>query len=154
MYNVKTLMISAIVICVLILGGLYYSDRRSQSAYAEWAQEQNRILNESQKAAEAENPKRVRSDSAAEAQETEASETSPASGESDDEEAKAAETRKYHTTAGVNVRSSASPDGEKIGVLEKGDVLEDPTAEGDWFRIRYKGKEGYVSARYVSDEEE
>ena len=66
----------------------------------------------------------------------------------------AAQPRKYTTTAGVNVRSSASPDGEKLGVLEEGTVLEEPRAEGDWIRFRYKGKDGYVSAKYVSVEEE
>ena len=153
MYNIKALMISAIAVCILILGGLYYSDRRSQSAYAVWAQEQNRILNESQRAAEAELEKKSSSD-AARAKETGASETSPAAGESDVEETQAAQTRKYTTTAGVNVRSSASLEGEKLGVLEKGDVLEEAQAEGEWIRFRYRGRTGYVSAQYVSVEEE
>ena len=146
-------MISAIVVCILILGGLYYSDRRSQNAYAVWAQEQNRALNESQKAAEAEIAKKAPSDNAS-AKETEASETSLAAGGNGAEETQAARPRKYTTTAGVNVRSSASPDGEKLGVLEEGTVLEEARAEGGWIRFRYKGKDGYVSAKYVSVEEE
>ena len=152
MYNLKTLMISAIIVCILILGGFHYSDRRSQSAYAVWAQEQNRILNGSQRAAEAEVSKKAASDSKS-AQETEASETSPAAEESDAEETQPVQIWKYTTTAGVNVRDSASPDGERIGVLEKGTVLEEAQAEGDWIHFRYNGKDGYVSANYVSAEE-
>ena len=54
MNNIKAAMISAIVVCMLILGVLYYSDVRDQRAYRAWAQEQNQILNESRRAAEAE----------------------------------------------------------------------------------------------------
>ena len=146
-------MISAIAVCILILGGLYYSDRRSQSAYATWAQEQNRILNESQVAAEAARPKKPHSDKKKE-KETKAAETSPASRENKTEETSAAKTLKYTTSAGVNVRDSASQTGEKLGVLEKGTVLEEARAEGSWIRFRYRGKDGYVSAQYVSVEEE
>ena len=158
MYNLKALMIAAIVVCILILGGFHYSERRSQNAYAVWAQEQNRILNESQKAAEAEGAKKALSDNKKE-QESEASETSPASEETVAEETAAeeilaAQKSKYVTSAGVNVRDAASPTGEKIGVLEEDTVLEEAREEGEWIRFRYKGKDGYVSARYVSVEEE
>ena len=153
MYNLKALMISAIVVCILILGGFHYSERRSQNAYAVWAQEQNRILNESQKAAEAEGSKKALSDNKKE-QESEASGTSPAAEETAAEETLAAQKSKYVTSAGVNVRDSASPTGEKIGVLEEDTVLEEAQEEGEWIRFRYKGKDGYVSARYVSVEEE
>ena len=166
MYNVKALMISAIVACILILGGFHYSDRRSQSAYAVWAQEQNRVLNESQKAAEAARPKKEKkeekkdkkdkksSSDSKKAQESEASETTPAAEETAADETPAAQNLKYVASAGVNVRDSASLTGEKIGVLEKGAVLEEARKEGEWIRFRYKGKDGYVSADYVSVEEE
>ena len=153
MHSIKPFMISAIAFCSLILGGLYYSDRRSQSAYATWAQEQNRVLNESQKAEEAERPKPPRPEKG-QAQETKAAETSPASGEKETERTSASQTLKYTTSAGVNVSGSASQTGEKLGVLESGTVLEEARKEGEWIRFRYRGRDGYVSARYVSVEEE
>lgn len=152
MYSIKAVMISAIVACILLLGGMYYSDRRSQNAYAVWAHEQNRILNESQKAAEAEIAKKAPSDNA-KVQDVKTDETSPAAGENGAEETQAAQIRKYTTTAGVNVRGSASPDGEKLGVLEEGTVLEEAQAEGGWIRFKYRGRDGYVSARYAAVEE-
>ena len=169
MYNTKALMISAIIACILILGGFHYSDRRSQSAYAVWAQEQNRVLNESQKAAEAARPKKEKKEEKKDkkekkekksssdnkkAQESKASETTPAAEETAADETPAAQNLKYVASAGVNVRDSASLTGEKIGVLEKGAVLEEARKEGEWIRFRYKGKDGYVSADYVSVEEE
>ena len=153
MYSIKAVMISAIAVCVLILGGMSYSDRRAQSSYAKWAQEQNRILMESQRAAEAENVKRARPEKPKK-KDTKADETSTAAAENDVKETSAVQSLKYTTSAGVNVRRSASQTGEKIGTLEKGTVLEEAQAEGDWIRFRYRGGNGYVSAQYVSAEEE
>ena len=155
MYSIKAVMISAIAVCVLILGGMSYSDRRAQSSYAKWAQEQNRILMESQRAAEAGNVKKARPEKPKK-KDTKADETSTAAAENDAKETAAVQSLKYTytTSAGVNVRRSASQTGEKIGTLEKGTVLEEAQAEGDWIRFRYRGGNGYVSAQYVSVEEE
>ena len=71
MYNIKAAMISAIVVCMLILGGLYYQDMRDQRAYRAWAQEQNRILNEAQLAAEAQTAKTAEVKKASKAAEAE-----------------------------------------------------------------------------------
>ena len=186
MNNIKAAMISAIVVCMLILGVLYYSDVRDQRAYRAWAQEQNQILNESRRAAEAEAAKAreiAKAEKAAEAGKAEKAEidrkaaaTSEAAeaatpGDAKREEADAAETSssfegndtdgtraersmKYTTTDRLRVRNAASLSGAGIGVLDEGTVLEEPRPEGDWIRIRYKGGEGYVSAEYVSVEDE
>ena len=57
----------------------------------------------------------------------------------------------YVTASSLYVRSA--PDGEKIGSLFQGDVVEIIAIEGDWCRIRYDGGEAYIHKvfRYIYD---
>ncbi len=53
----------------------------------------------------------------------------------------------YVTATSLYVRSA--PDGEKIGSLFQGDVVDVLGIEGDWCRIAYNGGEAYVHKDYV-----
>ena len=54
----------------------------------------------------------------------------------------------------VNVRSGASTDYEQIGSLNANQkVTVTGQADTGWYRIEYNGKEGYVSDKYLSDQE-
>ena len=58
----------------------------------------------------------------------------------------------YVTASSLYVR--ATPDGEKIGSLFQGDVVEVLGVEGDWCRIRYDGGEAYIHKDYVGSKQE
>lgn len=58
----------------------------------------------------------------------------------------------YVTASSLYVRSA--PDGEKIGSLFQGDVVEIIAIEGDWCRIRYDGGEAYIHKDYVGTKED
>lgn len=49
----------------------------------------------------------------------------------------------------VNLRTSVSKKGRVIGRLNKGDTVEIIEEGKEWIRVRAKGKEGYVKAKYV-----
>ncbi|MBR1854029.1 MAG: SH3 domain-containing protein [Lachnospiraceae bacterium] len=49
----------------------------------------------------------------------------------------------------INVRAAASETAEKLGVLAGGDTAELIADEGDWCKIKYGGKVGYVKGEYV-----
>lgn len=49
----------------------------------------------------------------------------------------------------INVRASASEKAEKLGVLAGGDTADLIAVEGDWCKIKYNGKTGYVKSEYV-----
>ncbi|MBQ8118149.1 MAG: SH3 domain-containing protein [Lachnospiraceae bacterium] len=49
----------------------------------------------------------------------------------------------------INVRAAASETAEKLGVLAGGDTAELIADEGDWCKIKYSGKVGYVKGEYV-----
>lgn len=50
----------------------------------------------------------------------------------------------------VNVRASASTDGEKLGLVYVGEKLEVVMKQADgWTKVKYKGKTGYVKSEYV-----
>ena len=55
-----------------------------------------------------------------------------------------------YTNDGVNLRSEASTDSSDnvVTTIEKGEVLSN---EGDWTRIKYNGKTGYVATRFLSE---
>lgn len=59
----------------------------------------------------------------------------------------------YISGTGVNVRSMASTQGEVVEVLNTNAEVTVIEQEGDWYKIRYGSIEGYVIARYVSDNE-
>lgn len=50
----------------------------------------------------------------------------------------------------VNVRASASENGEKLGVIYQGEKLELVMQQADgWCKVKYKGKTGYVKTEFV-----
>ncbi len=63
-----------------------------------------------------------------------------------------ADTYKYKlkTTENLNVRSKAGMDSKVYGVLKKGKVVySSKFVNGFWYRIKFKGKTGYISSTYV-----
>lgn len=60
---------------------------------------------------------------------------------------------KYKTTAALNMRKGASTKYKKITTLKKGAVVtatyKKTVSNKKWFKVKYKGKSGWVSASYV-----
>ena len=58
-----------------------------------------------------------------------------------------------YTNDGVNLRSEASTDSSDnvVTTIEKGEKVEVLSNEGDWTRIKYNGKTGYVATRFLSE---
>ncbi|MBR1478049.1 MAG: SH3 domain-containing protein [Lachnospiraceae bacterium] len=56
---------------------------------------------------------------------------------------------KVKATTNVNVRSTASETGEKIGILTAGDVVDYVAVEGDWTKIKYNSRLGYVKTEFL-----
>lgn len=58
-----------------------------------------------------------------------------------------------YTNDGVNLRSEASTDSSDnvVTIIEKGEKVEVLSNEGDWTRIKYNGKTGYVATRFLSE---
>lgn len=56
-----------------------------------------------------------------------------------------------YTNDGVNLRSEASTDSSDnvVTTIEKGEKVEVLSNEGDWTRIKYNGKTGYVATRFL-----
>ena len=54
------------------------------------------------------------------------------------------------TTATVNVRTGASTKYRKIGKLSKGKKVNLYTTKNGWYKIKFNGKYGWVSKKYVS----
>ena len=52
----------------------------------------------------------------------------------------------------VNFRKDANTDSEIIEELSKGNKLEVIEDQGEWIKVKNGDKEGYVSAKYISDE--
>lgn len=52
-------------------------------------------------------------------------------------------------TTNINVRASASETADRLGVLSGGDSAELVGTEGDWSKIKYNGRIGYVKSEYV-----
>lgn len=50
----------------------------------------------------------------------------------------------------VNVRAAASETAEQLGILVGGDTAELLGTEGDWCKIKFDGKAGYVKAEFVT----
>ena len=55
----------------------------------------------------------------------------------------------YRTTGYLNVRSFPRDDAKIRGTLKKGAKIKILQLNGDWCRINYKGKEGWVAAKYL-----
>lgn len=61
------------------------------------------------------------------------------------------------TADSLNVRSGPGKDNDAIGKVKKGDVVQATEIEGDWVKITFGDKEGYVASEYIEleiDEEE
>ncbi len=58
-----------------------------------------------------------------------------------------------YASSKVNVRSTPSQDGEKLGTLKKGEEVKvtGKCAETGWFRIAYGNGNGFVSDKYVTE---
>ena len=52
-------------------------------------------------------------------------------------------------TATVNLRSEASTSSAVVALLNSGDKLDIISETGNWYKVKYNGKEGYVSKDYV-----
>ena len=50
----------------------------------------------------------------------------------------------------VNVRAAASETAEQMGILVGGDTTELLGVEGDWCKIKFEGKVGYVKSEFVT----
>ena len=66
---------------------------------------------------------------------------------------KVVENKKMYATTSLNVRKGPSTDYETLGVLSYGEsaTITGSVNDSHWMRIKYKGKEGYVSGKYLSD---
>ncbi len=58
------------------------------------------------------------------------------------------------TGANVRIRKSASTDAEVIDLLGLDETVEILSKEGDWYKVSFKGKTGYVSQSLISTNEE
>ena len=58
----------------------------------------------------------------------------------------------FVTEEKVNFRNDANTDSEIIEELSKGSKLEVLEDREEWIKVKYGDKEGYVSAKYISDE--
>lgn len=69
------------------------------------------------------------------------------------EAAAAAAAKKYVKCTGddVNVRASASKEGESLGKASKGYLFEKIDEEGEWTHIKYKDGEGYIKTEFVTE---
>lgn len=61
---------------------------------------------------------------------------------------KAAETGTV-TAETVKLRKGASTDSDTVMLMDKGDQIEIIGTEGDWYKVNFEGKSGYVSKQYV-----
>lgn len=57
----------------------------------------------------------------------------------------------YCVTAstGLNVRASSNKNGELLGKLSKNDIINVTSIENGWAKIKYNGRDGYVSTSYL-----
>lgn len=49
----------------------------------------------------------------------------------------------------LNIRASKSIDGKKVGEIPKGEIVPYYEYDDGWYKVKYNGKEGYVSGEYV-----
>lgn len=54
------------------------------------------------------------------------------------------------TTSDLNVRAGAGTNFNSIAKLNNGDKVTILSEEGDWYKIQFNGKEGYVNKKYVT----
>lgn len=61
-----------------------------------------------------------------------------------------ATTTVYVTASSLNVRSEPKASAEKIGALKKNAAVEVKASQNGWYKITYKGKTGYINAKYTT----
>lgn len=61
----------------------------------------------------------------------------------------AATTTTYKTTASLNLRSGASTKQKVILTIPKGKAVTYISKSGSWYKVKYNGKTGYVSSKYI-----
>lgn len=57
--------------------------------------------------------------------------------------------KKYKTTAALNLRTGASTKYKRITTLKKGATVTYLSKKGSWYRVSAGGKKGYVSSKYL-----
>lgn len=57
------------------------------------------------------------------------------------------------TTETLNLRSEASTNSSVIALLNSGEEVDIISEEGNWYKVKYKDKEGYVSKDYIKEDE-
>ena len=55
-----------------------------------------------------------------------------------------------YVTSGVNLRKTASKDGEVLTTMPKGAQVEVTGSENGWIKVKYNGLEGYTGSSYLS----
>ena len=55
-----------------------------------------------------------------------------------------------YVTSGVNLRKTASKDGEVLTTMPKGAQVEVTGSENGWIKVKYNGKEGFMGSSYLS----
>ena len=116
-----------------------------QQAIAKWATDYKASVE--QAAEEAAAAKKAEEEEKAK-KEKEAKEKEEAAKKEAEEKANA--TKKISTDK-INVRDSASEDGNKLGQLEKGQEVTCYAVENGWAKIDYNGTKAYVKADYLQD---
>lgn len=57
--------------------------------------------------------------------------------------------KKYKTTASLNMRKGAGTKYKKVTTLKKGVSVTYLSQKNGWYKVSYKGKKGYVSSKYL-----
>ncbi|WP_139892158.1 SH3 domain-containing protein [Bacillus sp. D386] len=56
----------------------------------------------------------------------------------------------FKTTANLNLRKTASTSGEKLDTIAKNTIVTATAKSGDWYKVSYNGKTGWVSGTYLA----
>lgn len=65
------------------------------------------------------------------------------------ESIQAVASKKYKTTAALNMRKGASTKYARITTIPKGKSVTYLSKKGSWYKVSYNGKKGYVSSKYL-----
>lgn len=63
--------------------------------------------------------------------------------------AEAASVKKYETTDALNLRTGASVKNKRILTIPRGGVVQYVSSHNGWYKVKYAGKTGYASAKYL-----
>ena len=132
-----------------------------QEATSKWKdsykEEQAKAEEEAKKKEEEEAKKAEEEAKAAEEEAKKAEEEAKAAEEDQQEEAEAEDEddgKEYvYTTDKINIRKGTTVESRVLYTVKKGKKLEKLGKEGDWIKVKYKGKAGYVRSLYVTDKD-